>query len=290
MSHIEVKACQLREEAKRRVKSASFLQNLFSKSVNKTKESIEYYKRAGNLFKVVKNWNQAGIAFTDAANLCCKANDFTEAALNFVEAAHCYKKIDTLKAIEIYQEVVKIYRNNGKFSAAAQYYQAIGELLLDDGDNEDAIKYFEEAAVFYKHENRYTAANKCLEKIADFAALSSDYLKAIKIFEELACFDLASSIIKHQVKYYLFKAAICLLCIDTKAARKLVIYINMYPAFEESIEYQLILCLLKCIMDNDIEGFEKSVRTFDKVNELSQWHVTLLLRIKNQIEIEYTLV
>lgn len=57
----------------------------------------------------------------------------------------------------------------------------------------------------------------------------------------------------------------------------------MYPALEDSREYQLILCLLECIEDGDEEGFANAIRKFDSVSQLSQWHVTMLLRVKNQI-------
>ncbi|XP_072380331.1 alpha-soluble NSF attachment protein-like [Diabrotica undecimpunctata] len=283
MSHIEFKALQLREEAQRRVKSAGFLQNLFSRSTNKTEESIEYYKRAGNLFKMVKKWKQAGSAFMDAANLCYKAKNFTEAALEYIEAANCYKNCDTEMAIKAYKEAVKLYRNNGKYSAVAKNYEAMSELLQEDYNNQEAEKYLEQAAYFYQLDKRYWASNKCLEQIAEGAALASDYVKAIKIFEGIACFELSSSTRKHVANEYFFRCAICVLCAGASVTKRLLTYIYIFPPFKMSREYELVVCLAECINDNDLEGFEYAVRIFDSQTELSQWHVTLLLRARNQI-------
>lgn len=90
---------------------------------------------------------------------------------------------------------------------------------------------------------------------------------------------------KYCAKQYFFRAAICLLCTEVDIRPKLHIYVNMYPAFEDSREYQLILCLLECMEDGDEEGFANSIRKFDSVSQLSQWHITMLLRVKNQITV-----
>lgn len=88
---------------------------------------------------------------------------------------------------------------------------------------------------------------------------------------------------KYCAKQYFFRAAICLLCAEVDIRPKLKTYANMYPALEDSREYQLILCLLECVEDADEEGFANAIRKFDSVSQLSQWHVTMLLRVKNQI-------
>ncbi|VEN62306.1 unnamed protein product [Callosobruchus maculatus] len=87
---------------------------------------------------------------------------------------------------------------------------------------------------------------------------------------------------KYSAKQYLFRAAICLMCTDTDFTPKLQTYINMYPAFENSREYQLIATLMECIQKGDEASFTEAIRQFDTCCCLSQWHVTMLLRVKNQ--------
>ncbi|VEN62305.1 unnamed protein product [Callosobruchus maculatus] len=165
---------------------------------------------------------------------------------------------------------------------AAKIHQNIAELMEDDYDLNEAISHYEKAADLFKQECNFSSANKCLVKVAEYAALSEDYDKAINIFQEIACFDLASSLMKYSAKQYLFRAAICLMCTDTDFTPKLQTYINMYPAFENSREYQLIATLMECIQKGDEASFTEAIRQFDTCCCLSQWHVTMLLRVKNQ--------
>lgn len=60
----------------------------------KVEDAVECYQRAANLFKMAKNWTQAGSAFCEAANLHAKAGSRHDAATNYVDAANCYKKCE----------------------------------------------------------------------------------------------------------------------------------------------------------------------------------------------------
>lgn len=116
MSHIEVKAQQLRMEAEKKMNNTNFFKSLFTKSSERIEESIEYYSRAGNLFKMAKNWLQAGNAFADAADLSTKNKNQVEAAINFIEAANCFKKCDTERAVEYFLKAITLYQEVGKIS------------------------------------------------------------------------------------------------------------------------------------------------------------------------------
>lgn len=61
---------------------------------SRIEDAVECYQRAGNLFKMAKNWVQAAKAFCDAANLHSRSGARHEAATNYVDAANCYKKVD----------------------------------------------------------------------------------------------------------------------------------------------------------------------------------------------------
>lgn len=116
MSHIEVKAQQLRMEAEKKMNCNNFLKSLFTKTSDRIDESIEYYSRAGNLFKMAKNWLQAGNAFADAADLSIKNKNQAEAAINYIEAGNCLKKCETEKAVEYFQRAITLYQELGKIS------------------------------------------------------------------------------------------------------------------------------------------------------------------------------
>lgn len=116
MTHIEVKAQQLLTEAEKKLNQTSLFHLLFSKTSNRIEESIEYYLRAANLFKMAENWTQAGYAFADAAKLSTKNNNQYEGVLSYIEAAKCFKEVDVDKAIDFYLKTIEIYKDLGKFN------------------------------------------------------------------------------------------------------------------------------------------------------------------------------
>ncbi|XP_050295737.1 alpha-soluble NSF attachment protein-like [Anthonomus grandis grandis] len=283
-SHIENKAIQLRNEAQKKMNPGGFLQAFFS-SGKETLEAIDYYTRAGNLFKMAKNWVQAGLAFIDAANLNCKTDDLLEAAINYTEAANCFKKCDYQKAIESYYRAIKLYTQIGKVLTAAKLHESVAEMMEDERELSNASRHYELASELFRQENHMSNANKCLEKVAELAALAGKYQKAIKIFQEIACYDLSSSLLQFNAKGNLFRAAICHLCNDRRIVETMLnTYTEMLPSFENTREYDLILSLLKCLDQRDLEEYANALRIYHACNKLSIWHVTMLLKAKEIIE------
>jgi alpha-soluble NSF attachment protein len=66
----------------------------FFSGSSKVEEAVECYQRAANMFKMAKKWGAAGNAFCEAASLHTKAGTKYDAAVNYVDAAHCFKKSD----------------------------------------------------------------------------------------------------------------------------------------------------------------------------------------------------
>jgi alpha-soluble NSF attachment protein len=48
------------------------------------------------MFKMAKKWQQAGSAFTAAANLHAQAGSRHDAATNYVDASNCFKKVNPM--------------------------------------------------------------------------------------------------------------------------------------------------------------------------------------------------
>ena len=96
----EAKAYDLVKQAEKRL--ASWL-NL---SGNKYDDAAELYSKAANLFKVSKNWSEAGKAFEQVAQCHLKLKSAHEAATAYSDAANCYKKTDSAHAVLLYKEAV----------------------------------------------------------------------------------------------------------------------------------------------------------------------------------------
>ena len=96
----EAKAHDLMAKAEKKL--ASWL----NFSGDKYDGAAELYSKAANLFKVSKNWSEAGNAFEQVAQCHIKLKSAHEAATAYQDAANCYKKVDSSHAVLVYKEAV----------------------------------------------------------------------------------------------------------------------------------------------------------------------------------------
>lgn len=102
---------------------------------NRLEDAVECYQRAANLFKMAKNWSQAGKAFCEAANLHSKAGSRHDAATNYVDASNCYKKTEPHEAVNCLKQAIAIYTDMGRFTMAAKHHQTIAEMYENEAND-----------------------------------------------------------------------------------------------------------------------------------------------------------
>ncbi|XP_030762350.1 alpha-soluble NSF attachment protein [Sitophilus oryzae] len=284
MSTNEQKAQQLIAEAEKKLGPRGFFGSLFGGS-NRLEDAVECFQRAANLFKMGKSWSSAGSAFCEAANLHLRSGSRHEAATNYVDAANCYKKSDINEAVNCLLKAIEIYTDMGKFTMAAKHHQTIAEMYESEAvDLEKSVQHYEQAADYFRGEESNASANKCLLKVAQYAAQLENYEKAIQIYQEVATSALESSLLKYSAKEYLFRAALCHLCVDVlNSQHALERYIQQYPAFQDSREYKLVKTLIDHIEEQNVDGYTEAVKEYDSISRLDQWYTTILLRIKKQL-------
>lgn len=95
-------------------------------------DAIECYQRAGNMFKMSKNWTKAGECFCEAATLHARAGSRHDAGTCYVDASNCYKKVDVESAVNCLMKSIDIYTDMGRFSMAAKHHQSIAEMYESD--------------------------------------------------------------------------------------------------------------------------------------------------------------
>ncbi|CAG9793556.1 unnamed protein product [Diatraea saccharalis] len=285
MADNEQKAMQLMAEAEKKLSSSkTFLGSLFGGS-SKVEEAVDCYLRAANLFKMAKKWAQAGNAFCNAAQLHLKAGVRHDAATNFVDASNCYKKCDPNEAVSCLLKAIEIYTDMGRFTVAAKQHQNIAELYETECvDLARAMQHYEQAADYFRGEESTSSANKCMLKLAQYAAQLEHYDKAIQIYEQIAKSSLDNSLLKYSAKEYMFRAALCHLCVDILNAQHAIEkYCGLYPAFADTREYKLVKELIEHLEEQNVEAFTEAVKTYDSISRLDQWYTTILVRIKKQI-------
>jgi alpha-soluble NSF attachment protein len=196
-SREDTKGKQYMEEAEKKLKSSgSMMSSLFGSGSSKLDDAGELFQKAGNCFKMAKNWTASGRAFCNAAEVQLKQNTKHEAATMYNEAANAYKKTDLNEALNCLLKSCDIYIDMGRLVMAAKQYQTIAELYeVDAVDIPNAIVYYEKAADLFKTEENNSAANKCLLKVAHFSALQENYARAIEIFEQVSYFFLVFVIV-----------------------------------------------------------------------------------------------
>ncbi|XP_030826257.1 alpha-soluble NSF attachment protein-like, partial [Camarhynchus parvulus] len=238
----EAEAQRLLSEAERKVRGAqSFLGGLFGGS-SRLEEACECYTRAANLFKMAKNWSQAGAAFPRAAQLQLQSKP--QSATNFVtnSPGNAFKKADPQEAVTCLLRAIEIYTDMGRFTIAAKHHIAIAEVYESDLlDIEKAVAHYEQAADYYRGEESTSSANKCLLKVAAYAAQLEQFPRAIDIYEQVGSVAMDSPLLKYSAKEHFFRAALCHFCVDMLNAKLAVQrYEEMFPAFSDCRECKLL--------------------------------------------------
>lgn len=251
-------------------------------------DAIELYGRAANIYKMEREWSEAGKIFVKIAELASDNGNTFEASTKFVDAANCYKKCNQVEAVNCLVKSINILTDMGRFSVAAKQHNMVAEIYEgDNGDVSKAIEHYSKAADYFQCDESNSAANKCLLNVARYSAQLEQYDRAIQIYESIGQSTLDNNLLKYGAKEHFLRAGLCHLCVDLLNAQIAVKkYIEMSPAFSDSRECKLLNDLIARIEAQDSDGFSEVVQDYDSISRLDSWFTTVLLRIKNRIEPE----
>ena len=112
----------------------------------KYEDATEAFTKAGNAFKLASLWESAGEAFLKAAECLKHQNEMADSANKLVEAGNCFKKSNPVKAIKVFNRVIEINNEAGKFSQSSRYYQEVGEIYESDNNVKGAMEAYQQAA------------------------------------------------------------------------------------------------------------------------------------------------
>jgi len=274
-------------DAEKRLTTSSFSDS-FSSTASKFEEVAEMYSRAANLFKMAKKWDDAAEAFSKCGDMYLKLQNKFEAAGCFINAGNCIKKTNVGENIRLIKKAIELYAEEGRFTMCARYQKELAELCEAELDLKGAIENYKCAADFYEGEGSSTTANTCLLKVALFSAQLENYDEGIQIYERIASSSIDNNMLKWSVKDYLFRAAMCHLCVGDIVAvqRALQRYADLDVTFATSREGELLKELTEALDANDKEKFTTAVVNFNSISPLDPWKTTMLLRVKNLIKEE----
>jgi len=260
----------------------------FFSSNSKYEDAAEHYVKAGNLFRVSRNWIEAGRAFMQAAEMCIKTNSNHQAANWYVKAANAFRKNGPKETIMCLDAAINMYTDAGRFHLAAKYQQEVAELFEEQLQLEEAINAYEVAAEYFDGDNSKSQATKCLLKVAEFSAQLEKYARAIEIYEQVGINSLGNNLLKWGARTHFLRAGLCRLAQEDSvgAQRAIERYQDLDCSFSSQRECKLLVTLTKAVVDFDVETFTNTVIEYDSLTKLDSWTTTILLRIKNTISDE----
>ena len=284
---LENEASKLMAQAKKRMEQ-NFLISFFQASgQSKYEDAADMIERASTKYKLAKAWSKAADGYLRLAeDVYARIGSAHEQGTNFVEAANCFKKIDSERAIECFKKAAKTFADIGRLAIAAKHLKECGDLLeLKERKLEEAMKAFEAAADLYQSEEQQSTANQCKLRVAQIAGELGKYETAFETFEECARHAAENNLLKYSAKAYLLQAGICRLCFQDPVGvlNACERYKDIDPLFLNSREDELLRDLANASEQGDQDLFANKLGSYDDISRLDAWKTTLLLRAKKRI-------
>jgi alpha-soluble NSF attachment protein len=270
-------------------KLTSFFGNLFG---NKYEESLEMYNQAANLFKMAKNFKEAGDVFKKTTSVHQQLGSPHDAATAYINASNCYRQCNDMdQCVQCLELAAGIYTNMGKFSQAAKTMKDAAELFEKQENFEKAAHLYQQAGDFYLGENSKSSANGCFVKVAHLDASLKKYEEAIAIFDKCIEAALDDKLISWSSKEYIMKSMMCYLAKIKNVDEELdevKVHLDNYKdldvRFPESRECKLIETCIKAMEEKDDKLFKGALKEFDQITKLNPWQTTLFLEIKKVLD------
>lgn len=257
--------------------------------IKKYEDAIELFTKAGYAFKIENDLESAGNAFLKASKYIKQIpDDMNYSYMNtLINAANCFKKINSVKAIKILNRIVDINNEDGRFAASAKYYQEMGEIYETCENPIGAMEAYQHAVDLLNAAHKIPGKNDCLIKIATIASVNGDFYKAAGIFESIAQECLNHRLLSYSARGYILQCCLCYLAMGDSVAtkNKLECFINVDSTFSSSRECDFLDKLLFAF-DNNLgnDYFSNICINYDRITPLDSWKTNILLKVKTHID------
>lgn len=280
----------LMEQAKKKLTPGLF-GKLFSSNESRMEEALDLYQAAANVFKMQKQWNDAGIAYEECGNIETKLGS-DSAAVHFQDAAHCFNFVDKMRGKKNLEKSIQIYEKKGKFQQAGKITQNMANELEVDLEYAEAIKKYKQAAEYYSMENQNTRSleQSCLIKVADLMCISdhADMLKETpKIYEKIGMQYLTVPLMKSSAKDYFFKCVVVYLVHRDEVSANICLnkFLSEDPTFSETKEELFLKNAIASVSDPpNPEEFKKAVSIYKTYRDLDKWKLNMFAAILKKLE------
>jgi len=262
-----------------------------SSSQHQKEEALEYLEKAGNQYKLDKDWNDSLKAYIRAVDLAIELKHYN--ATKFcMEVVSMYNKINNIDGQLFYlQKAAVIYGEGGQGINYAKVQKDIGEIFEKQQANpKKAIEHYKNAADAYDTERNHSISATSMNlKIADLLLAHTTDIASLteakRIYENISTNIAVDSPSRFHVRGYLFNAVLAMMVLaDNVAARRAYDkYCIEFALFNKSDEAELCKQLLDSVDNEDAEALTQAVTKYAQTNIIDALRTKTLLTIKERL-------
>jgi len=260
------------------------IRKLFIDKETIIREGMELISESAELFKIARKYDDAILAYMEAAKLKIQQED-SDAPTSYLSAALMAKLAGRDNTAYI-ESAVDMYIRSGRTLQAGRQMMNIATDYDNAESIDSAIIYYTKAIDLFQLADSASDVRKATIKLAHLVEPD----KAMVLFEKVAD-DMINGISKYSAKEYYFKACLCRLLVDQHDT---TICLNRYQqsfsGFYDSREARFVGELCKAIENSSIDDFISAVTEFDKVSPLDKWYTSILCKIKKLVNVEESLL
>ena len=269
--------------------SPGFFGKMFSSKESRVDEAMELLTAAAQMYKMRKNWAQAGETYEEMARIDDE-QEGGSAYTYYQDAAHCFSFVDKNRSDQDLDRAIVSCEKLGKYMQAGKTSQRIANEFEENFNYEKAIEKYKKAAEYFAMESQNTKSNQqqCLLKVADLMCISGhkDMLtEAPKIYEKLGMQYLTVPLLKSTAKDMFFKCVMIFIAKKDEVSAEVALnkYLLEDPTFDDTRDSKFLKNAIKFISDPpDPEGFRKEIQSYKTLRELDKWKLTMFaMAIKN---------
>ncbi|RHY09252.1 hypothetical protein DYB28_000193 [Aphanomyces astaci] len=253
-------------------------------------ESGEAFAKCADCQMRMKENSRAAQYYQQAAEAISKANpignDTPASPVCSICCVHVFHA--HVDAVTYYRTAISMQCDAGRFSNAAKLQKQIAEIYEQAGQMQEALENYSQAADYFIGENQPSSAQPMLLKVAQFSAELERYPAAIEIYEKVAKTSMESNLLKYNAKSHLLNAGICAMSSKdiVLVKQKIDEFNDIDYTFPDSREGKFLTAMANAYESFDPDGFADAVYEFDTITKLDPWKVSLLLKVKQSIEVD----
>lgn len=263
------------------------MKRFFRSKDDKLNNAADFCVRAGNLYKIDRNFEKAGDCYMKSAAYIEEGGNKNDAANKVRDAILCYFKVESAKekAIKSMDKMQELLSDSGDPYKIASLLIQSGGIFYKNGAKELAMNSYNKAFELLKdtHDSESTKA-KIIEEQA-FIISEWDYNNAAKYFFEAAKIRLQTPLTQSSANRLFTYAVFCKLAAQDEVGAKILWdeVADLNPAFKLSYDGKIVDRLVNAstaqpeLMKDILAEYDKlhasdawAIRVFNKINKINE--------------------